>query len=155
MKTASWVLLTVVGGLTLLGSLFSLGIAYGTERDQIGPASLMELAAGRPEVATALRARRATAAAYGIGFATLFLAIALGPYRRGDVWAWWSLLAGMLAVSVPILLRVPFLGIRLSTPSAVVGAGTALSTLVQLAVVGIGLGLGAGRLRQEGSATAA
>jgi hypothetical protein len=87
MKTASWIILVVVGALTLLGSLFSLGLAYGSARDQIGPASLTELSVGRPEVATALRA-----------------------------------------------------------PSAVTGAGTALSTLVQLVVVGLGLALGAGRL---------
>ena len=148
MKTASWVLLSLAGALTLSGSLASLGIAYGSDRDQIGPASLTELSAGRPEVATAVRARRATAAAYGAGFATLFLVITLGPYRRGDVWAWWALLAGMLVVSVLIVLRVPFLGIRLATPSAVTGAGTALSALVQLVVVALGLALGAGRLRQ-------
>ena len=146
MKTASWILLVTVGTLTLLGSLVSLGIAYGSARDQIGPASLAELSVGRPEVATAVRARRATAAAYGAGFATLFLAIALGPYRRGDVWAWWALSAGTLVVSVLILLRVPFLGIRLGAPAAVTGAGTALTTLVQLVLVGFGLTLGAGRL---------
>ena len=146
MKTASWIILVVVGGLTLLGSLFSLGLAYGSDRDQIGPTSLVELSAGRAEVATALRARRATAAAYGAGFATLFLAITLGPYRRGDVWAWWTLAAGTLVVSVLILLRVPFLGIRLDAPAAVTGAGTALTTLLQLGIVGIGLGLGAARL---------
>ncbi len=148
MKTASWILLAVAGALTLLGSLVSLGFAYSSSAaDQIGPASLTELSAGRPEVATAVRARRATAASYGAGFATLFLAITLGPYRRGDVWAWWALLAGMLVVSVLILLRVPFLGIRLGSTAAVSGAGTAQSSLVQLAIVGLGLALGAGRLR--------
>jgi hypothetical protein len=123
-----------------------LGLAYSSARDQIGPASLTELSVGRPEVATAVRARRATAAAYAAGFATLFLAITLGPYRRGDVWAWWALAGGTLVVSVLILLRVPFLGIRLGAPGAVTGAGTALGTLVQLVVVGLGLALGAGRL---------
>ena len=147
MKTASWIILAVVGALTLLGSLFSLGMAYVSLQDQIGSASLTELSVGRPEVAIAVRARRATAAAYGAGFATLFLAIALGPFRRGDVWAWWALLAGALVVSVLILLRVPFLGVNLGTPSAGTGAGTALTTLVQLGVVGLGLALGAGRLR--------
>jgi hypothetical protein len=148
MKKASWIILVVVGTLTLLGSLFSVGVAYvSLVEDKIGPATLSELSAGRPEVATAVKARRATAAAYGAGFATLFLAITLGPYRRGDVWAWWALLAGTLVVSVLILLRVPFLGINLGTPSAVTGAGTALSTLVQLGMVGLGLALGAGRLR--------
>ena len=146
MKTASWIILLVVGSLTLLGSLGSLGLAYGSDRDQIGPASLTELSVGRPEVETAVRARRATAAAYGAGFATLFLAITFGPYRRGDVWAWWALLAGMLVVSVLILLRIPLLGIRLGASPATTGAGTAISTLVQLGVVGFGLALGAGRL---------
>jgi hypothetical protein len=148
MKTASWVILVVVGTLMLLGSLFSVGIAsFSLIEDKVGPAGLTELSVGRPEVATAVRARRATAAAYGAGFATLLLAITLGPYRRSDVWAWWALLAGMLVVSVLILLRVPFLGINLGAPAAVTGAGTAISTLVQLGVVGLGLALGGTRLR--------
>ena len=147
MKTASWIIFVVVGALTLAGSLFSVGIAYvSLLEDRIGPATLTELSAGRPEVATAVKARRATAGAYGAGFATLFLAIALGPYRRGDAWAWWALLAGTLVVSVLILLRVPFLGINLAAPAAVTGAGTALSTLVQLGAVGLGLALGKHRV---------
>ena len=146
MKSASWIILALAGALTLLGSLASLAIAYSSVQDQIGPATLDELSVGRPEVAIAVRARRATAAAYGAGFATLFLAITLGPYRRGDVWAWWSLLAGMLVVSSLILLRVPLLGIQLGTTAAVTGAGTALASLVQLAVAGLGLALGASRL---------
>ena len=140
MKTASWIILVVVGSLMLLGSLVSLGRAYASAQDEIGTASLNELSVGRPEVATAVRARRATAAAYAAGFATLFLAIVLGPYRRGDVWAWWALAAGTLVVSVLILLRVAFLGTRL-------GAGPALVLLV---VAGLGLALGAGRLGHGG-----
>jgi hypothetical protein len=136
----------IVGALTLLGSVFSLWLAYSSTEDQIGPASLDELSVGRPEVATALRARRATAAAYAAGFATFFLAITLGPYRRGDVWAWWAILTGTLVVSVLTLLRIPFLGIQLGAPAAATGAGTALTTLVQLVAVGIGLALGASRL---------
>ena len=136
MKTASWIILVVVGGLLLLASLVSLGRAYISAGDRIGPASLAELSVGRPEVATALRARRATAAAFAAGFATLFLAITLGPYRRGDVWAWWALSAGTLVVSVLTLLRVFFLDTRLGVAGA----------LTQLVVAGLGLALGAGRL---------
>jgi hypothetical protein len=146
MKTASWILLTVMGGLTMLGSLLSVGIAYRGPDDQIGPARMTELASGRPAVATAIRARRATAGSYGVGFATLFLAITLGPYRRREVWAWWALLAGMLAVCLLIVLRVVFLDVRLTTPGAVTGAGTALGSLIQLALVGLGLALDASRL---------
>jgi len=143
MKTASWVLLLVVGVLMLLGSLVSLGVAYGTDRDEIGPASLSEVSAGRPEVATALRARRATAAAYAAGFATLFLAIVLGPYRRGDVWAWRAVAVGTVVVAVLILLRIPLLGLQLGSTAG----GTATAAIIQLVVVGLGLALGSGRLK--------
>lgn len=136
MKTASWIILVVLGVLMLLGGVGSLGLAYFSTQDKIGTASLNELSAGRPEVATAVRARRATAAAYAAGFATLFLAIVLGPYRRGDVWAWWALAPGTLVLSALILLRIAFLETRL-------GAGPALVLLV---VAGLGLALGAGRL---------
>ncbi len=136
MKTASWIILLVVGALTLLGGLVSLGRAYVSAQDEIGTVSLSELSVGKPDVATAVRARRATAAAYAAGFATLFLAIILGPYRRGDVWAWWALAAGTLVLTVLVLLRIPLLGTRLGASPA----------LLQLMVAGIGLALGAGRL---------
>lgn len=147
MKTASWIILVVVGALTLVGSVGSLGIAYGSAQDQIGPASLTELSVGKPEVATAIRARRATAAAFAAGFATLFLIITIVPCRRGEVWAWWALATATLVVSVLILLRVPLLGVHLGASAATAGAGTAMGTIIQLVVVGVGLALGAGCLR--------
>ena len=137
MKTASWIVLVVAGGATLALGLLSLSRAYGSYRDRLGPATVSELAQGRPEVESAVRGRRSTAAAFAAGFSTLFLAIALGPYRRGDVWAWWAIAAGTLVVSVGILLRVPLLGARLG---ADVGG-------LLLGIVGVGLALGAGRLR--------
>jgi hypothetical protein len=137
MKTASWILLAVAGALTIIGGLVSLSVAFRSPEDQIGPASLAELAAGRPDLEVALRARRATAAAYATGFGTLFIAIVLGPYRRGDAWGWWAIFLGTLVVAALTLLRVPFLGTRLGVATA----------LIQLVVVGLGLALGAGRLR--------
>ncbi|HEX8069944.1 MAG TPA: hypothetical protein VF546_08335 [Pyrinomonadaceae bacterium] len=145
MKTASWVLLALAGVATLALSLVSVARAYGTYNDRMGGVSVRELATGRPEVETAVRARRATAAAYSAGFATLFLLICVGPYRRGEVWAWWALLVGMLVVAVLILLRLPLLGTGLSGS---VGGGTAMGALTQLLLVGAGLALGAGRLRR-------
>jgi hypothetical protein len=138
MRTASWVILAIVGALTMLGSMASCYVAYrGAGDEQIGSETLSQITAGNPQRATALRARRGTAAAYAAGFATLFLAITLRPYRRGDTWAWWALLAGTVVMSAVILLRVPFLDTR-------VGAGAGLITLV---VVGLALALDAGRLR--------
>jgi len=144
MKTASWVLLALAGVATLLLSLVSAARAYGTYNDSIGGVSVSKLSAGRPDVEKAVRSRRATAAAYSSGFATLFLLISVGPYRRGDVWAWWALLVGMLLVSVLILLRVPLLGTGLSGSA---GGGAVMGSLTQLLMVGVGLALGAGRLR--------
>ena len=143
MKRASWIILAAAASLTLLGSLASLSNAYFAGAERIGGVSIGELASGRPEVITALRARRATAAAYAAGFAVLLLAITLGPYRRGDVWAWWAILAGTLTVALLALARIPFLG----TQS---GAGTALALLV---VVGLGLALDPRRARAVPPAT--
>jgi acetamidase/formamidase/creatinine amidohydrolase/Fe(II)-dependent formamide hydrolase-like protein len=136
-KRASWMVLAAAASLTLLGSLASLSNAYFGGRDSLGGVAVDQLASGNPEVVTALRARRATAAAYGAGFAVLLLCITLGPYRRGEPWAWWAILAGTLTETLLTFARVPFLGTK-------AGAGSAL---VQLVVVGLGLALGAGRLR--------
>ena len=139
MKKASWVLLTVVGALMLLGSFASLYTAYSHDApDPIGPgATVADVEAWRPEVATAIRARRGTAAAFAAAYAVLFLSVVLGPYRRGDAWSWWALLAAALTLGILIAARVPALGTR-------AGAGTGL---VQLAVVIVALLLDVKRLR--------
>lgn len=144
MKTASWMLIAFVGVAALVLSAVATVRAYGSYADNFGGQSLAELTAGRPDVETALRSRRATAAAYSAGFAALSLLITVGPYRRGDVWAWWALLLGTLLVTGLLLLRVPLLGTGLSGST---GGGAASGALIQLALVGTGLALGAGRLR--------
>ena len=139
MKKASWILLVLVGALTLLGSFASLYTAYaGGAPDPLTPSIMLDdVAAGRPEVATAIRARRGTAAAFAAAYAVLFLAVVLGPYRRGDAWSWWTLLAAALTLGIFIMARVPALGTR-------AGAGTGL---VQLTVVIVALLLDVRRLR--------
>jgi len=137
MKTASWILLALAGALTLLGSLASLSNAYFGGGDRFAGVSMDTLANGNAEVITVLRARRATAAAYAAGFAAFLLVITLGPYRRGDRWAWYAILVGTLTETLLTFARIAFLGTK---------AGT-LTALLQLVVVGLGLALGAGRLR--------
>ena len=138
LKMLSWILLALVGGLTLFASLTSVGVAYFAEDDPMGNVMpLSELAGDRDDVATMLRARRGTAAAYGAGYGLLFLIIALVPYRRGDVWAWWAILLGTIVTCGIILLRNPVLGTNLG-----LGAAT-----IPLAVCGIALLLDVSRVR--------
>jgi hypothetical protein len=142
LRTASWVLLVIVAALTIFGSLASATVALRGQEDSLGRATVTELAQGRAGVATAVHGRRLTAAAFGAGFGVLLLAVVLVPYRRGEVWAWWAVLAATLTVALLILARVPFVGTRS-------GAGTGL---VMLVVVGLALALDAGRLRKAPAA---
>jgi len=94
MKKASWILLTVLGVAITLLSLVSAFHAYRTGDDfGIGSARVSTIAGGDAGLATALRAIRGTSASFGAAYGVLFLAVVLGPYRRGEVWAWNALVA--------------------------------------------------------------
>jgi hypothetical protein len=135
MKKASWILLTVLGVAITLLSLVSAVHAYRTRDDyRIGSSRVSRIAGGDAGVATALRGIRGTSAAHGAAFGVLFLAIVLGPYRRGDAWAWMALLVAGLTQFVLVLLRIPILGTRLGVAPAV--------TQVVLLVVGLLLDVG-------------
>lgn len=138
MKKASWILLTVVGVAIILLSLVSAVHAYRTSDDYgIGASRVSKVAGGDAGVATALRGIRGTSAAYGAAFGVLFLAIVLGPYRRGDVWAWVALLVAGLTQSVIVLLRIPILGTQLGVSA----------TVTQVVPLVVGLVLDVGRLK--------
>jgi len=136
LRTASWVLLTIAGSLVLLVSLISANLGYRGDF-LIGGSPVAEVAAGHEPILTALRGIRGTSAAYAAAFAVLFLAIATGPYRRGDTWAWWALLAATAMLVLVALARVPLLGIPLGQG----GSGPAL-TLGGVVLLGLLLDLG-------------
>lgn len=141
LRTASWVLLVIVGGVILLGALTSMLAAYWG-MFPVGGVSIDEIASGQTEVLLGLRGARGTAAAWGAAWATLFLFLVVGPYRRGDVTAWWGILASVLVLGVVVALRVPVLGIQ-------AGTGTPLFLLV---VVIVALLLDVKRLAQPPAA---
>ena len=118
----SWILLTVVGVLVLLVSLISANLAYRGDFP-VGGVSIGEIASGRDAVLMGLRGARGTAAAWGAAWAVLFLAMVLGPYRRGDVASWWGILASLLALGAVAGARVLFIGSQ-------AGTGTPLILLV-------------------------
>lgn len=105
----------------LFGSLASATLAYRGGEDVIvpidPPATIDSLAEGRAEVATALRARRATAASFAVALTTLFLFVVLVPYRRGDVWSWWAILVTFAVLGGLVLLRIPILDTTAGVPA--------------------------------------
>jgi hypothetical protein len=135
LRSVSWVLLALVGALVLLVSLVSANLAYRGEYPIAG-VSITEIASGREVVLLGLRGTRGTAAAWGAAWAALFLAVVLGPYRRGDVATWWGILASLITLAVVAGARVPLTGIQ-------AGTGT---PLVLLAVVLVALLLDVKRL---------
>lgn len=108
MRTFSWIVLTLVAALLLLGGFASAYVAYFADASSdliVGETSLQQVAAGDAALETALRGRRATAAAFSLGFGVLMLFVVLVPYRRGEKWAWWALLASATVLGGVILLR--------------------------------------------------
>lgn len=115
---ASWVLLLLMSLGIAFGSLASFGVAYGSGQDNFGGVSLEQIqAANGDEVAKALRGRRATAASWSLAAAILTAWITIVPYRRGERWAWWALLAFAIPHFIS-LARVPAIGTSLGTATS-------------------------------------
>jgi hypothetical protein len=132
LRTTSFVLLTIIGVLTLLLSLLSASLAYRGDYP-IGGMAVAEVAGGREGVLTALRGIRGTSAAFGAAFAVMLLGTVLGPYRRGERGAWWTILLATLAMAVIVLARIPALGVapgQGGTPAAFLLGGLVLLALL-------------------------
>jgi hypothetical protein len=114
LRTVSWVLLAIVGVLVLLGSLASANLAYRGIYPIAG-VSITDVASGREVVLLGLRGSRGTAAAWAAAWAALFLAVVLGPYRRGDVAAWWGILASVIVLGAVAGARVLFIRFQAGT----------------------------------------
>lgn len=134
MRTISWVILTLVGLVILVESLGSLSLAYfaGPEDDLIHGSRTLASLQLDPELTKALQARRGTAASLGLGFALLLLGVVLGPYRRGERWAWWAILISTLATTAGILLRSATLGTTQGTSFGVAFLAVLAALLLDL-----------------------
>jgi hypothetical protein len=114
LRTVSWVILAIVGVLVLFVSLVSANLAYRGDYP-VGGVSIQEIAAGRDAVLLGLRGSRGTAAAWGAAWAVLFLAVVVGPYRRGDVATWWGILVSALVLAAVAGARLLFTHVRAGT----------------------------------------
>jgi hypothetical protein len=137
LRTASWILVTFFTAVVALISGVSAWLAYSGADYPIAGEPVAEVAAGREGIEVGLRAIRGTSAAYALGFSILMIGIAVGPYRQGTRWSWWTLLVANLGLWAAVALRLPALG-----TSAGVGAATTQVVLIVVALL-----LDAGRLR--------
>jgi hypothetical protein len=132
LRTVSWIMLVVVGALTLAGGVLSSFVAYrgnGTDY-RIGGDSLDQVAAGRPAVATALRGVRGTAAAYAAAYGVLLIGVVAGPYRRGDRSSWAAILASAIMLFVITAARHPLLGTTLGIGTPAIALGVVVLALI-------------------------
>lgn len=139
MRKVSVAILAFVGIIVLLISFASMGQAYFNDYPiggNDGP-TVTKVGAGDEQLVKALRGIRGTSAAYAGAFAVLFLAIVFGPYRRGETWAWWALMAAGLMFAAMVLLRLGFVGTRLGVAPA----------MTQVVLMIVGLLLDVSRLR--------
>lgn len=147
MRTVSWILLTIVAVLVVLGALSSFTIAnFGSPSSDIitGSVSLQDLEIS-PEAARALRGRRATAAAFALGFGVLLLFVILGPYRNGAQWAWWAVLTSTVLLCAAILLRI----VTLRTFQGAGTAGLILLVVVPALLLNLAGRSGDGEMKPE------
>ncbi len=129
MRKASWIVLAVLGVLTILVSFISANLAYRGVYP-VGGASITDIAAGREAVLLGLRGVRGTSAAFGAAFGVLLLSIVLGPYRGGEKWAWWAIFGAYAMLVVVVAVRVPLLGTSLGVIGALIQSGLALLALL-------------------------
>lgn len=142
---ASWVILLVVSGAIALFSAQSLWVAYTGGQDQLTREYTVAQIGehGGDQAVKAFRGRRATAATWALGYALLSIAVIWIPYRRGEKWAWWALLASLGLSQLLSLVRAVALGTTqgLETPA------------ILLAFVLMGLLAGAQRMFSRRSPT--
>ncbi len=138
--TTSWVVLLLLAAALTAVSLLSSTRALRRAPDALSPSYTVEqLEATNRDAAEAIRGRRLTASAFAVGCGLFLAFIVLGPYRRGERWAWWALLVPFGTVSLLLMARTPIMGIRQ-------GAGVGVILLVVLLV---GLLAGAPRIFAE------
>lgn len=125
MKKASWMLLTFDAAVVLIFAVVSVWFAYSGNYPVAG-GDVSQIAPDRPQVEAALRGIRGTSAAFGVGFALMFLLTAIGPYRRGEAWAWWAIVSANAAIGLLVALRVPTLGIRAGVGATLIHTGFAV-----------------------------
>ena len=132
--TVGWVLLLLLAAALTILSINATYRPLAARPDAITPSVTIDDIGAKtsPEVATALRGRRVTAATWALAYGLMLWGVLLVPYKRGERWAWWAILLSIVVSQLLSLARIPMLDTRQ-------GAG-ASAILIGMALVGLLLG---------------
>src|SRR4028118_1203108 len=132
--TVGWVLLLLMAAALTLLSINSTYLPLAARPDGVTSSVTIDDIGAKtsPEVATALRGRRVTAATWALAYALMLWGVLLVPYKRGERWAWWAILLSLVVSQLLSLARIPMLDTQQ-------GAG-ASAILLGIALVGLLLG---------------
>lgn len=132
--TAGWALLLLLAAALTLLSINSTYIPLAARPDGVTSSVTVDDIGAKtsPEVATALRGRRVTAATWALAYGLMLWGVLLVPYRRGERWAWWAILLSVVVPQLLSLARIPMLGTQQGAAASAI--------LIGVAVVGLLLG---------------
>ncbi len=130
--TVGWVLLLLLAAALTLLSINSTYLPLAGQPDGVTPTVTINDIGARtsPEVATALRGRRVTAATWALAYGLMLWGVLLVPYRRGERWAWWAILLSIVISQLLSLARIPLLDTQQGAAASAIIIGMALVGLL-------------------------
>ena len=130
--TVGWALLLLLATALTLLSINSAYIPLAARPDGVTSSVTVDDIGAKtsPEVATALRGRRVTAAAWALAYGLMLWGVLLVPYKRGERWAWWAILLSIVVSQLLSLARIPMLDTQQGAGASAILTGMALVGLL-------------------------
>ena len=130
--TVGWVLLLLLAAALTLLSINSTYIPLVSRPDGVTSSVTVDDIGAKvsPEVATALRGRRVTAATWALAYGLMLWGVLLVPYKRGERWAWWAILLSIVVSQLLSLARIPMLDTQQGAAASAILIGMALVGLL-------------------------
>jgi hypothetical protein len=130
--TVGWILLLLLATALTLLSINSTYIPLVSRPDGVTSSVTVDDIGAKtsPEVATALRGRRVTAATWALAYGLMLWGVLLVPYKRGERWAWWAILLSLVVSQLLSLARIPMLDTQQGAAASAILIGMALVGLL-------------------------
>ena len=117
-RTFGWIFLVIIGGLLTFGGFASTLIAYISSNNLGSDFHIDQLRDADTSLVVAAQGRRGTAASWAVSYGLMLCFVASTAFRRGERWAWWSILVTVGVGSLLVFLRVPLIHTQLGVPTS-------------------------------------